>query len=246
MAVEIVRLIGEASGDRYVLEADGLYEVGGDLSPPAAGEDGPGQARPFSLELTRGYCVFRHTTKNGTALNGRPVLRDALLVHGDRIQAGANSFALSMANAGDYPMARIDDTFWVVRQMAEGWQLAQPIGLLRRHSDEFVENLCMRQDQIGDHRDVAAYAASQFSAVDRVVRALQAVTLGEPRPFGCEEGLHARLSFKYDGKSIVQHQFYGRKGEDVCIAVWARPPQNGSEGEEAETFRALLAHAHFS
>jgi hypothetical protein len=79
-----------------------------------------------------------------------------------------------------------------------------------------------------------------------VLAGLETETLAQPRAFDCEAGLHARLSFEYDGKGIVQHQLYGAKGKDVCIAVWARPPDVDDLDQEVEAFRGLLKEVYFS
>lgn len=245
MAVEILHMAGGEPGRRYVLEADGVYDIAGDPPAPAGAEDKAKEARHFTLELSRDRCLLRRADSVPTVLNNRPVNRDTLLVDGDRLKAGDHSYAVRVLDKGPHPV-RVDDTFWVIGTVADGWQLAQPVGIMRRHSNAFVENLCLRQDSLSGHRDLDSYAAAQFAALDGVVQALRADTLAHPTPFQCDAGLHARLSFQYHGSGIVQHHFFGCKGDDVCIAVWACPPDVHSAEEEVETFRALLMASHFS
>lgn len=244
MQVEIVQTVGGGTERRYVLEGDGAYGIGDGPSESAGAEDQPGSLR-FSVELSQNRCLLRRAARIRTVLNGRPANRDMLLVHGDRIAAGDTAYAVRVLDPDPRPV-RVDDTFWVIGSVEHGWQLAQPVGIMRRHSDTFVENLCLRQDSLSGHPDIDSYAAAQFAALRGIVQALGVETLAHPTPFQCDAGLHARLTFQYSGKDVVQHHFFGCKSDDVCIAVWACPPGEHSAEEEVEAFRSLLMRSHFS
>jgi hypothetical protein len=239
-----------------------LVEYGGDTDSPVqvllheareyiAGT-GPGMdfqivtaitgARYFAIERGSAHCLL--IPLETLTLNGRELNHPVLLANGDEIHVGGTVFNYACPEDGNFPYYRISDTFWVLREVPEGWQPSPDGGIFRRLEDNFVENVFFNQDE-APQGGLEKYLEEQFRYMSILNDDFSTKPL-PTKPFYRSDvnALHLH-EFTVQGKLVGQYQYFALKNEALGIASWTLPVSQARGQSATDRLFSLLGNAWF-
>ena len=197
--------------------------------------------RHFVLEAAQGKLYLHDLgSVNGTFLNEEPVKGKVAVSDGDKIRAGETIFFARISEVGP---SQISGTNWLIEEIPPGWVFVEHLGLQRPGDPNFLESvICRQETQLAE--PLSEYVGRQITALERLVKNLQAIRIDPVSAGGEPQDSVYRLIYEYEGHSICQYQLYRERANGLGIATWTTLPT--AERDDVTEFGNLLAYLSFS
>ncbi len=233
---------GHEAGSRLAFDSYGEWAVGSGqtdhLPLPQSGLD-PGYLKFYRNELG---LVFQGRSR--VNLCGRPLRHGVPLVHGDVIELDGYRFRLAAPVGGEFPLLRMDDTLWTMRNMPVGWKVHPEAAALRGHEVD-GQSAVFSQDVIGDHPLLTSYVSYQHRVIALSVDDYHSRMFEWPDPPGMEQSCVTIASGTFDGNAMQQIQYCGLYSGLVGVATVTFVGRSETKDAMRSVLTDLLANIHF-
>lgn len=233
---------GPEAGLRLGFDSYGEWSVGGgesDHLPLLQSSLDPGYLKFYRNELG---LVFQGRSR--VKLNRRPLRHGVPLVHGDMIKIDNYKFRLAAPAGGEFPLLRMDDTLWTMRNMPMGWKVHPEAGALRGHNSD-GQSAVFTQDVIGDHPVLTSYVSFQHRVIALSVDDYHSRMFEWPDPPGMEQSCVTIASGTFDGNAMQQIQYCGLYSGLVAVATVTFVQRSETKDAMRTALTDLMANVDF-
>ncbi|MGI9356838.1 MAG: hypothetical protein ACR2PF_16970 [Rhizobiaceae bacterium] len=201
--------------------------------------------------LDAGYLKFVRSEHGLTlqgrqrvSLNDRPLRHAVSLTHGDVIEIDGYKLRIAVPVGGEFPLARMGDTFWTLHGVTPGWKMHPEVATLRGQ-DRDGQSANFAQDMIGNHPLLSSYVDFQQNVVARKVDNYEHRVSEWPDLFGADQSCATIASGEFDGHTMKQMQFSGLYSGLVALATVTLVDRLETEDALRSMLYDVMANAHF-
>lgn len=196
----------------------------------------------FTIEHGSSYCLLKPI--DDVFLNDRRLMFPVQLANGDVFKAGEAVFRYVCPQNQNFPLLRVADTFWVLKQVPEGWGFSVETGIYRYLDNVFVENISCNQDEIKSGT-LQQYVDGQLSLIAHATVNFSTELLPTKCLYQSEEYALYNHIYTFQNRKIHQYQYFIRKNNTIGIASWTTPRQQAKDKHAVYRFHDLLQNIIF-